>query len=190
MENNKGLTLIALVITIIVLLILAGVSLNLVLGDEGIIAKATTVEVSFNKSEVIEEINILATEKYLEAYNEASAAGDVENMSKYYTPTKVINFLRGVDDSGNAISGAKQYITTLNNYNKSGKAGYYIEISELGRNIDKYAKGNNNYTGENDFFYIEANKDADGNITTAKVIYKNLEGEEEEIGDVVFTPTV
>ena len=40
MRKNKGITLVALVVTIVVLLILAGVSINLVLGDNGIIAKA------------------------------------------------------------------------------------------------------------------------------------------------------
>ena len=40
MKNNKGITLVVLVVTIVVLLILAGVSINLVLGDNGIIAKA------------------------------------------------------------------------------------------------------------------------------------------------------
>ena len=36
-SKNEGITLIALVVTIVVLLILAGVSLNLVLGNNGII---------------------------------------------------------------------------------------------------------------------------------------------------------
>ncbi len=40
MKKNKGITLVALVVTIVVLLILAGVSINLVLGDNGIITKA------------------------------------------------------------------------------------------------------------------------------------------------------
>ena len=40
MKNNKGITLVALVVTVVVLLILAGVSINLVLGNNGIIAKA------------------------------------------------------------------------------------------------------------------------------------------------------
>ena len=39
-RNSKGITLIALVITIIVLVILAGVSINLVLNDNGIASKA------------------------------------------------------------------------------------------------------------------------------------------------------
>ena len=37
---TKGITLIALVVTIVVLLILAGVSINLVIGNNGIITKA------------------------------------------------------------------------------------------------------------------------------------------------------
>ena len=38
--NNKAITLIALIITIIVLLILTGVTLNFALGENGIINKA------------------------------------------------------------------------------------------------------------------------------------------------------
>ena len=38
-KEMKGITLIALVITIVVLMILAGVSINTVLGDDGIIKR-------------------------------------------------------------------------------------------------------------------------------------------------------
>ena len=44
LKNKKGITLVALVVTIVVLLILAGVSINLVLGNNGIIAKAKEAE--------------------------------------------------------------------------------------------------------------------------------------------------
>ena len=40
MRKNKGITLVALVVTIVVLLILAAVSINLVLGQNGLIANA------------------------------------------------------------------------------------------------------------------------------------------------------
>ena len=43
-KSKKGITLVALVVTIVVLLILAGVSINLVLGNNGIIAKAKDAE--------------------------------------------------------------------------------------------------------------------------------------------------
>lgn len=39
LKSKKGITLVALVVTIVVLLILAGVSINAVLGDNGIIKK-------------------------------------------------------------------------------------------------------------------------------------------------------
>lgn len=40
LKGQKGITLVALVVTIIVLIILAGISISLVLGDNGIITKA------------------------------------------------------------------------------------------------------------------------------------------------------
>ena len=43
-RQNKGITLIALVVTIVVLLILAGITINLILGDEGIFRKAQEAE--------------------------------------------------------------------------------------------------------------------------------------------------
>ena len=40
LSKNRGITLVSLVITIIVLLILAGVTISLVVGNNGIIQKA------------------------------------------------------------------------------------------------------------------------------------------------------
>lgn len=42
LKGQKGITLVALVITIIVLLILAGVTISLVIGDNGILNHAKT----------------------------------------------------------------------------------------------------------------------------------------------------
>ena len=51
-EKNRGITLIALVITIIVLLILAGVSIAMLTGENGILTQATNAK---NKTEISEE---------------------------------------------------------------------------------------------------------------------------------------
>ena len=56
-QNSKGITLIALVITIIVLLILAGVSISLVVGDNGILKKSQSAKV---ETEIAEEKEIIA----------------------------------------------------------------------------------------------------------------------------------
>lgn len=58
MNKNSGITLVALVVTIIVLLILATVSINLVLGENGIITKAREAKENTEISE-IEEYNDL-----------------------------------------------------------------------------------------------------------------------------------
>ena len=47
-KEQKGVTLIALVITIIVLLILAGVSIAFLTGDNGIITKSTKASAETN----------------------------------------------------------------------------------------------------------------------------------------------
>lgn len=58
MKNNKGITLIALVITIIVLLILAGVSIAMLTGDNGILTKATDASNDTEIAEVLERVNM------------------------------------------------------------------------------------------------------------------------------------
>ena len=44
MKNQKGITLVALIITIIVMLILAGVSISLVVGDNGVLTQAQNLD--------------------------------------------------------------------------------------------------------------------------------------------------
>lgn len=51
MKNNNGITIVALVVTIVVLLILAGVSINLVLGNNGVISKAKEAETKSGEAE-------------------------------------------------------------------------------------------------------------------------------------------
>ena len=56
MRNQKGITLVALVITIIVLLILAGVSISLVVGQNGVLTRATNAVTAQKAAEVKEAI--------------------------------------------------------------------------------------------------------------------------------------
>ena len=58
LKNKKGITLIALVVTVVVLIILAGVSINAVLGDNGIIKKANQAASVTKEAEVKEAINL------------------------------------------------------------------------------------------------------------------------------------
>ena len=64
-KEMKGITLIALVITIVVLMILAGVSINTVLGDDGIIKKAKEAAETTRRASAEEEMNRLVLEYQL-----------------------------------------------------------------------------------------------------------------------------
>ena len=55
MKNQKGITLIALVVTIVVLLILAGTSIAMLTGDNGIITNAQKSQASNTEGEVIDK---------------------------------------------------------------------------------------------------------------------------------------
>ena len=56
--QEKGITLIALVVTIIVLIILAGVSINLVLGDNGVITKSKEASEKQEIAGMVEKIRL------------------------------------------------------------------------------------------------------------------------------------
>lgn len=56
--KNKGITLIVLVITIIVLLVLAGVSLSLVIGEEGLIGRTISAKEANEEAEELELIKL------------------------------------------------------------------------------------------------------------------------------------
>ena len=57
-KNQKGITLIALVITIIVLLILAGVSIAMLRGDQGIVSNASKAKSKSGIAEAQESIGL------------------------------------------------------------------------------------------------------------------------------------
>ena len=80
LKNNKGITLIALVITIIVLLILAGVSIAMLTGGNGLLTKATEAKVQNYRGEVADRINTALNACYAEILSNQYGVG--ENILK------------------------------------------------------------------------------------------------------------
>ena len=68
MKNTKGITLVALVITIIVLLILAGVALSALTGNDNIIKNAETAVEGYNSQKEAEETVLNTIAGYLEQH--------------------------------------------------------------------------------------------------------------------------
>ena len=87
-KEMKGITLVALVVTIVVLLILAGVSINLVLGNNGIIAKAQeakTKQAEASKND-LKGINSLI-EQMESTLNGSGNEGKTEPETEPYLPS-------------------------------------------------------------------------------------------------------
>ena len=66
----RGITLISLVITIIILIILAGVTLNMLLGENGIINRTKTASEEYNKQTATETMNLKITNVQISTYTE------------------------------------------------------------------------------------------------------------------------
>ena len=66
-KNKKGITLLALVVTIIVLLILAGVAISFTLGDDGILKRAEDAKAKTEIASIKEEIQIEILGKQMES---------------------------------------------------------------------------------------------------------------------------
>ena len=74
--KQNGITLIALVITIIVLLILAGVSIATLTGENGILTRANDAKVETRGAAVEEEKDLWKANKLANEYSN----GDVETL--------------------------------------------------------------------------------------------------------------
>ena len=68
-KDKNGITLVALVVTIIVLILLAGVSINLVIGNNGIITKAQVAKTSTELAKYKEELSQWKINKKMEDNN-------------------------------------------------------------------------------------------------------------------------
>ena len=60
-RKDKGITLIALVVTIIVLLILAGISISMLTGQNGILNRATTAKKQTENTNARDELALAIT---------------------------------------------------------------------------------------------------------------------------------
>ncbi len=82
-NGNRGITLIALVITIIVLLILAGVSIAMLSGENSILSNATKARKNKAISDVKEQV-LLAINTAFTEYNAKLATKELEEGKKLY----------------------------------------------------------------------------------------------------------
>ncbi len=87
LKENKGVTLVALVITIIVLLILAGVTLSMVVGNNGLFKKAKDSDAAMAAATAVEKVSLAVADAQADSYannteySDAAAVVTAVNLS-------------------------------------------------------------------------------------------------------------
>ena len=86
MENKRGITLVALVITIIIMIILAGISINAIVGDNGILNQSRNAKIRSEDAKQKEALNIAWNARLTKFYEDLSSGKTtLEQMHTYFT---------------------------------------------------------------------------------------------------------
>ena len=96
MRNQKGITLVALVITIIVLLILAAVTIAALGGSNGILTNASKAQTANELGEAEDLINLTANEAINKYYTSIYVNGDKEVAESNGKQTRVVNAINSL----------------------------------------------------------------------------------------------
>lgn len=131
--NKNGITLVALVITIIILIILAGVSINLLLKDNGIISKSAYAKEQYTIEGIQEKLELVKGTTYV---NEQGSS----NIDKYFTcleeekinPYKVTNKEKMTDSLG-IVEVDEKYSFLIKTEGDNIKIEYEGKVGEINR---------------------------------------------------------
>ena len=131
MKKQKGITLVSLVVTIIVLIILAGVSINLLLGEKGIITTAKRARENTELAKIQEETELN------ELYAQLENNGGSSEETNYDAISKLIEFKEKIaqaitsagiqtskEDSAETMSNNIEQLPNLN------QSVYYVTLSD------------------------------------------------------------
>ena len=126
LKESRGITLIALVVTIIVLLILAGVSIGVVLGQDGIFAKAQIATEKTNEGQELDQVRLSVLEaKTNNIADKTELKGELETSIDKVYPGSTVNEMKEEEEIN--------YLITLPNDNQ------YI-VKENGLLVEKIEK--------------------------------------------------
>ena len=174
---NKGITLIALVITIIVLLILAGVTIATLMGDNGILTKATEAKNDQADGTVKEAVALLWNEYQLEI--KSSSNEGVKESTKIASTE--ITKIQGEEANYLATTATSFWDFLLTDKQVINGDGI-VDVQKLtGQTLDR----GNGTDGVTDVYKIE--RDEETNEYTLRYCVKA--GEEENIWNVTETST-
>ena len=130
LKRSKGITLISLVVTIIVLIILAGISLYLVLGDNGITEKAKEAKTVTSVATAQENLELLKSKILLDKF-EITLDDYLEELDKVKEEYQVDDIERIDDKTAEIIVDGKYKFTITDEGNGNLKTDYKGEVGGL-----------------------------------------------------------
>ena len=119
LKEKNGITLIALVITIIVLLILAGVSIAMLTGENSILTRGSQASVTNQIGAAQDAVSLLVADKVAEFYEEAYVNGTTATLqgglNKYLAESAGINEAKIISEIGNTNITVRVYQSKFKN---------------------------------------------------------------------------
>ena len=124
--NEKGITLIALITSIIIMLILSAISLNATIGQNGIINNARNAKLKQEGAEVATEIQSGIASLDIEYYEKATSDAGITINSLY----SIEGLSKYVSGKVNGFNYSKNGTTTV--YYTNSKGTYTVKIDNQG----------------------------------------------------------
>ena len=135
--GEKGITLIALIITIIMMLILAGVTISAVSGSDGILSKSKKAVSDYSKAAAEEEMKLYLTSLEMEK----NASGDrlADYLKSHIGEDGLEDYQNNGDGTAQVVLNGKRYKVNLSD----GTYTYVGEGTGAVRNIKQVLNSNN-----------------------------------------------
>ena len=153
LRKENGITLIALVITIIVLLILAGVSIAMLTGENGILSQAQKADVETRGAAVEEAKNLWETNKTLDENTGENTAESLEELVNRLVDENLLtedekdlilgNEEKGIEATGEVTIGSRTIVFGIEGPTIGSK--YDEGAIKIGDKITYSANGQNNW---------------------------------------------
>ena len=140
--GEKAITLIALVVTIVILLILAGVTITMTLGQNGLFTRAREGAAAYNESEVRDDLSMLITQY---TWDKASEKTD-KSLGDYLKDNGATSVKANADETTLEVE-YKGYVFTVNKdsgeITSVSKAGPRPQVSGVKVTEDSAGQGHN-----------------------------------------------
>ena len=145
MRKQKGITLIALVVTVIVLIILAGISISIILGENGLVAKAKRAALQTEEANANDEMSM-----YMASLRIDKDAGSGQRLAEYLSSNigndGLEDFLNNGDGHAQVAYKGNKFLVNLDDYTftylgKSDGQGVNRHIKQILNNNNEDVPG-------------------------------------------------